>query len=218
MNQMHLKKIMGNVSVLNVLLLAVLVIFAANILPPLLNVNVSYTLPTAKKTAEQKQEGPAAEAQAPPAIEYTIVAEQNLFHPERKIPAEKKEEKPLPKPEFVLYGTMVSSDASLAFMEDRKAPLSTGRGKRQQTLKQGGSLSGFILSQVQEDRVIMTRGDEKIEVRVLNPTRAKSQAEAAPTAATGTQAAPIQPAPGSAGAVPRAPARRTVRTGTPPQQ
>ncbi len=67
-----------------------------------------------------------------------MISEQNLFHPERKIPPEKQQEKAVPKPDLFLYGTLITNDASYAFVEDKKAPYSTaGRGKRQTTLKKG---------------------------------------------------------------------------------
>ncbi|MEW6602028.1 MAG: type II secretion system protein N, partial [Nitrospirota bacterium] len=159
--------------VLNVLLLAVIIALAAYILPPLLEVNVAYTLPVAKKISEEKEEKPAV-AQPPSVMEYAVIAEQNVFNPERKIPAEKKDEKPLPKPEFVLYGTLIAGDTSMAFIEDLKAPYTTaGRGKRQRTLRVGGMLSGYTLSRVYTDRVVLVRGEERMEVRVLDQKKGR---------------------------------------------
>ncbi len=195
MNGTLLGKIMRNINVLNVLLLALVIALAAYILPPVLNVSVSYTLPAQKKVAQQKEVIPAV-VQPPSAMEYTVISEQNLFHPERKISAEKKDEKPLPKPEFVLYGTLITSDESLAFMEDRKAPQTTsGRGKRQRTLGLGGTFSGYTLSRIYEDRVIMARGEDKIEVRVhdLSKTRGVADTTPGPDSAVGTPAAPRKP-------------------------
>jgi len=166
---------MKNINALNLLLLAAVIAFAAYILPPLLEVNVAYTLPAPKKVSEEKEEKPAA-AQPPSVMGYTVIAEQNVFNPERKIPAEKKDDQPLPKPEFVLYGTLIAGDTSMAFMEDLKAPYTTvSRGKRQRTLRLGGNISGFTLSQIYQDRVIMARGDERVEVRVMDTTRAKAR-------------------------------------------
>jgi len=180
---------MRNINVLNVLLLAVIIALAAYILPPLLDVNISYTLPAPKKVAQEKGEQPAA-AQPPSVMEYTVIAEQNIFNPERKIPAEKKDEKPLPKPEFVLYGTLLAGDTSMAFLEDLKAPYTTaGRGKRQRTLRVGGVLSGYTLSQVYTDRVVLVRGEERMEVRVMDSHK---KARDTKTAAAGVQAPPAQ--------------------------
>jgi hypothetical protein len=179
---MILKSIFRHLNVLNLLLLTIIVAFAAYILPPLMNARVSYTPPAPKKIAESEEEKPAA-TPSPSVMEYAIVAEQNLFNPERKIPAEKKEEKPLPKPEFVLYGTLITADTSIAFLDDLKAPYnSPGRGKRQRTLRIGNALSGYTLSEVYPERVVMVRGEDRIELRVIDPSRAKAR-EGAPVAA-----------------------------------
>lgn len=100
-------------------------------------------------------------------LDYISIAEKNLFHPERKIPVEKtaEEAKPLPKPEFVLYGTTLLSDRSIAYLEDKKAPQSTpGRGKRVSVLAKGESLSGYVLEDVGRESVLMVRGNEKLTV------------------------------------------------------
>lgn len=194
--QMRLKSIFRHVNVLNLLLLTVIVAFAAYILPPLLNVKVSYTPPVPKKIVEGKEDKPV-ETPSPSVMEYTIIAEQNLFNPERKIPAEKKDEKPLPKPEFVLYGTLIAGDASIAFLDDLKAPYtSSGRGKRQRTLRIGNVLSGYTLSEVYPEKVVMVRGEDRIELRVIDPSRAKTRegaaVAAAPPAPAGSGAAAVQ--------------------------
>ncbi len=179
-----------NINVLNLILLGIIVSFAAYILPPLLNIKATYSPPVPKKTVEEKAEKPPEAAPPPSAMEYTIIAEQNLFNPERKIPTEKKDEKPLPKPEFVLYGTLITGDAQIAFLEDLKAPYTTpGRGKRQRTLRPGNTLSGYTLSEIHSDRVVMTRGEDRIELLVLDSSRAKSREFAGTVAAApGAQA------------------------------
>ncbi|MCL5422244.1 MAG: hypothetical protein M1461_07210 [Nitrospirae bacterium] len=212
---------MRNINVLNVLLLAVIIALAAYILPPLLEVNVSYTLPAPKKAAQEKEEQPAV-APPPSMMEYTVIAEQNVFNPERKIPAEKADEKPLPKPEFVLYGTLIAGDTSMAFMEDLKAPYTTaGRGKRQRTLRVGGVLSGYTLSQVYTDRVVLLRGEESMEVRVMDShkkargTEAAVAGQAPPARTPITQTLPSRVGgikPQGAGLPPG-----IVKEGTPPQ-
>ena len=94
-----------------------------------------------------------------------MISDKNLFHPERKIPLEKQPEKAIPKPDVFLYGTLITDDASYAFIEDKKAPYSTpGRGKRQITLKKGDSLSGYIVSEIEANRIVLVKGEEKVVV------------------------------------------------------
>jgi hypothetical protein len=113
-------------------------------------------------------------------MEFVVISEQNLFHPERKIPADKTAEESKPKPEFVLYGTLITGDTNLAFMEDLKAPFaSSGRGKRQRALHIGNSISGYTLTEVHPERVLLVKGDDRIEVAVYDPSHPKRHETAA---------------------------------------
>src|SRR4030042_1898455 len=165
---MHkVKKIFRNINLLNIILITSIIILANYIVLPMFNMNIRYTLPAGKKTIGDTDEKPA-DSHIPSLTDYTMIAEENLFHPERKIPAEKKEEQPLPKPDFVLYGTLITDDIRLAYLEDLKAPQSTlGRGKRQRTLHVGDSLSSYTLTEVYHDRIVMVKGDDRVEISLL---------------------------------------------------
>jgi type II secretory pathway component PulC len=125
----------------------------------------------------------------PPLQEYTVVAEKNLFHPDRVIPA-KKDDIAIPRPEFVLYGTLITSNVSIAYISDMKVPRSTpGRGQRQTGLKIGETMSGYTLKEVHHDRVVMVHGDDRIEIKVVGQESKKKRggtatATPAPTPAT----------------------------------
>lgn len=120
----------------------------------------------AEKDGSDMPQG-APDATAPPVQDYLIIAEQNLFHPERRIPPLTAE---VPRPEFILYGTLVSDSTRIAYLSDKKAVRSTpGRGKRQNSLKIGESLSGYQLKEVHFDHIVMVRGDDVIRVRVVTP-------------------------------------------------
>lgn len=178
------KYIFRNISVLNALLTAIIIVMALYTLLPQLHIDVNYILPSRKSPPDVKKTAPAEHA-VHSLSDYLTVAEDNLFHPERKIPPEKKtEEKPLPKPEFVLYGTIVAGDVLIAFLEDLKAPRSsTGRGNRQVAVRQGDVLSGFTLREVGNDKVSLVRGEEKITVQVRK-SRPKKETPAAAVKAT----------------------------------
>jgi len=197
---MRLNNVLRNINILNIILMAVVVAFAVYSVFPTLEMKVKYALPSAKNPAEKTDEE-SGEPEIPSITQYTSIADENLFHPERRIPPEKKEEVPLPKPEFVLYGTMISDDFSLAYLEDMKAPRNTpGRGKRQVALKKGDSMSGFILKEIQTDNVTMVRGEEKLIVAMNDPQKPKVRQEVAATPAAAAtapkqpQAAPATPA------------------------
>ena len=175
-----IKYFFKNITIVNILLLTVIISMANHSLLPFLSMQIKYTLPSQNPSAKAAEDG-QAEFSAPSPSDYTIISEENLFHPERIIPPEKKVEQELPKPEFVLYGTMVSDDISLAFLEDLKAPRNTpGRGKRQVALKKGDMFSGFTLKEIDADKIVMVRGEEKIIVSVVDPQKPKTREAPAP--------------------------------------
>ncbi len=193
-------KLLRNLNVLNLLLLAATLAFAVDRLLPLIDSPVAYTPPRVKAAPPKAPETPASPAPGANPLEFTVIAEQNLFHPERIIPPEKKAEPPLPKPEFVLYGTLITSDLGIAYLEDKKAaPVTTaGRGKRQTALKKGESMSGFLLKEIQADRVTLTRGEEILVVSLNDPQNPKMREGAAEPAKPGAVARPgTTPAPPS---------------------
>ncbi len=140
--------------------------------------DINYTVPKEKnlKNIQQTALSTVGTLDFSSLSDYSIISDENLFHPERKIPIEKKEEKPLPKPEFVLYGTLISENLSLAYLEDLKEPYtSPGRGKRQIPLRAGDTLSGFTLKEIYTDKVVMIRGEEKIVLNLTDPIRKKRE-------------------------------------------
>lgn len=140
--------------------------------------DINYTVPKEKKlkNIQQIALNTVGTLDFPSLSDFSIIGDENLFHPERKIPIEKKEEKPLPKPEFVLYGTLISENLSLAYLEDLKEPYtSPGRGKRQIPLRAGDTLSGFTLKEIYTDKVVMIRGEEKIVLNLTDPIRKKRE-------------------------------------------
>jgi hypothetical protein len=194
-------KFLRNIHVLNLALAAVILYFAYYLLFPLTERPVIYNPPPVKKAAPEKTEtGPPLQQTLNP-MEYIVIADQNLFHPERKIPPEKKAEAPLPKPEFVLFGTLITSDMEIAYLEDKKAPpvMTPGRGKRQTALKKGETLSGYILKELFKDRVVMNRGEETTVVYLNDAQSPKARegvpehGKTAPRAAAGTPPALSRP-------------------------
>ncbi len=174
----RLKAFIRNFSVLNLILLLITALFIFYIFLPRLEVHIQYKLPKAKAPQEKEKVEMRSGERTPLITDYAIVAEKNLFNPKREIPVEKKsaEEQSLSKPEFLLYGTLISGDVKLAYLEDLKAPRNTpGRGRRQIALKIGDTLSGFTLKEIHPDYIVMTRGDETIKIRVLENENKKQR-------------------------------------------
>jgi hypothetical protein len=213
---MHkLNYIFKNVNLLNIILIATIIVLANYILLPIFNKSVKFKLPPVKQTTGNNEEKPA-ESQIPFPSDYIMIAEDNLFHPERKIP-ETKGEQSLQKPEFVLYGTLITDKISLAYLEDLKAPNSTeGRGKRQTVLKKGDALSGYTLQEIEADKIAMVRGDERMVVYLNDPTNPKKrEVTEVATAATPAVQKPQRESTHARTKSPPTPRVRTERT-TPP--
>ena len=189
------RRLLGNLSVINVILVVLLVLFLGYSVFPMFGKTVRIRVPVPKKQPAAVPAQKAEEVKTPSPADYVVIAEQNLFHPERKIPVEKKDAAaPLPKPEFVLYGTLLTNDLHIAYMEDKKAPQnSPSRGKKQIPVKLGESLSGFTLKEIDTDKVVMVRGEERLIVNINDDAKYKTREAAAAVA----QPAPRQQPPPS---------------------
>ncbi len=184
--------ILKSIHLLNVLLVAAVAYVAVNLLYQHPNAGVAYKPPAVAQQAPEVKEEKPAQVQSPPLTDYMVVAEQNIFHPERKIPPEAKDEKALPRPEIFLYGTILADNMRLAYIEDRKSPQSTpGRGRRQTVVKQGDTISGFVVKSVEADRIVLTRGEEQM---IVNLTDSKKQREVV-TAPPAGQRGPVPGSP-----------------------
>jgi hypothetical protein len=169
-----LMRVLKYINLLNCILLGVSIFFLYGFLFPRLEKDVSFVVPPPIKKQAEKNIEESLTTQTLSPQEYRVVADQNLFHPDRIIPPEKKPETVLPKPEFVLYGTLITPDLQMAYLEDKKAPVtSPGRGQRQSALKIGESLSGFRVTEIRADKVILTRGEETMQVLLQEPGSSK---------------------------------------------
>ena len=217
------KLILRNVNVLNILLLVSAIFLFFEFDYPLLNRQVSVEQIEAKEVAIQNEEKIATENSASYA-DFVSIAEKNLFHPEREMP--KAEKAAVPKPELILYGTLITDDVSVAYVEDKKSPYSTpGRAKRQTALKKGGSIGGYVLREIEPNRIVLVRGEDRLVVlldetgkrmgdeKAASPLFKTPSGAFAPTSTV--PAAPQVTAPSTATAPPPRPV--TTPTSTPPR-
>ena len=162
--------LLGNVNMLNIILFMTAVFFAFYLLLPRYRLNIFSPSPLAAK--KLVQEKPEVRTRMLSLSDFSIIGDKNLFNPDRTIPIEKKVAEntlPMPEPEYILHGTLVSDSVSIAYLEDAKEPRTTpGRGRRQIALRKGGTLSGFTLKEVYPDRVVMVRGNETITVSIAD--------------------------------------------------
>ncbi len=165
--------LLRSINLLNILLAAAAVAAAHYIVLPRVNKDMNFHPPAVK--AEQAQaEGQKQKAESEPVvppIDFMLIADQNLFNPERKIPVEKPQAPPLPpRPELVLYGTLITGDTRVAYVEDLKSPMTTpGRGKRMKVLTIGDKVGDFMLKEIDPDMIILVRGSEVMTVDLADP-------------------------------------------------
>jgi hypothetical protein len=188
----RLKVLLRNINLLNVILVVIALLIANYVVLPLVDIKIKLN-PSNPKNIQEIKDEMISDVPSQSPSDYIVIAEHNLFHPQRIIPPEKKEEQPLPKPEFVLYGTLISDDISIAYMEDKKSPRSTpGRGKRQTALKKGDTMSGYTLKEIDHEHVVMVKGEESLIVKVIDPGMKKDREGGSPQPATQPQVSPQQ--------------------------
>lgn len=197
--------LLKQINLLNLILLAAIVVFVIFVLAPSFSTKIKVPVITGP-AVEQKKSEPAVQAAIPPLQEYAVVSEKNLFHPGRILPPLKKVED-VPRPELILYGTLITDVLRIAYLVDNKQPRSTpGRGRRQTALKLGETMSGYTLKEVLPDRIIMVRGDDRMEIKVIAPGIKKSRGGDGAVPVAAKPGSPALPPPGVAPAsIPPAP-------------
>ncbi len=189
------RSLLKSVTLLNLGLLAIAAAGIACAVYPLMDISVNVTPPALTDPAAGQGE-PTPGTHAPAYTDYALIADQNLFHPTRAITASGPA---LPRPEVILYGTLITDNMSIAYVEDRKSPRTTpGRGKRQIALKKGESLSGYVLTSVDRDRIELVKGGDKIVVHLSDQNKERSvestRSASAPAVQPRAAPAPAQPA------------------------
>ena len=182
----NLQYLLKSINLLNFLLLAVAITAIACAVVPLAELSVNVTPPAPTETGAGQPEEPSAGSQAPVYSDYASIAEHNVFHPLRRIPPDNKGDLAVPRPEVILYGTLITDDMRLAYVEDKKSPRTTpGRGKRQIALKKGETLSGYVLKEVEKDRIELVKGNDRIVVYLSDQNKARNGEAARPGASPG---------------------------------
>lgn len=208
--------LLRNVNLLNTILTIFIIMLFSYMVYPLLGLNVKLILPAVKKTMVDSEKE-AIQSQVPSPSDYSIIAEQNIFHSERKIPVVKSDEKAItPKPDIVLYGTLITDETSLAYIEDKKSPqITPGRGKRQTVLKKGDTFGGYAIKTIEADKIVMIREDDTMIVYLYDPQKPKTRESLA--SAIPPPPAPQQPA-HTPVQTPAAQQRQAVKEPAPPAE
>lgn len=212
-----LRYLIRNANVLNMVLFAIVIALIVGITLPLVRMRYAYSPPQVRPKPPV-EEVPSEFTGGRLPSDYAVIGETNLFHPERVIPVDRKAD--VPRPEIVLYGTAVDS-VRMAFIEDKKNPVTTpGRGVRQRIVRQGEVVSGYTVTRITQDRIVLARGDDSMTVMLSPPDKRKAgdtpsppAPQQPPTPARPPQSAPARP-PQSPSVSPARPNQTTP--GTPP--
>jgi hypothetical protein len=123
--------------------------------------------PAAAKAPAGNEEGPATKADRPLLADAKNIIERNLFDPERgatKV-AEVASAALQRIRSLVLLGTAVIGDSRYAvFLQPSESPAVKTPQTGQMRLKLGESFEGFRMSEIQDRRVVFTKGGSQVEV------------------------------------------------------
>ena len=159
LNICYSKKVLRNYFALNLLLIliaAFLGIRLHNVLTSDIEIPTKATAISPRKI-ENKHIRKGAHSDS---LSYDVITSKNLFHPSRSSMNKKPLEiaQPVTKSEIPqLFGTIITNEKKLAILEDRTT-------KKSNLYKVNASVSGFIVSQILENKVILLNGGESIEV------------------------------------------------------
>jgi hypothetical protein len=156
------------------------------------------------KPSEKKIEAlPVTEpAKGIPSIQpYVSIAEKNIFSPDRKdflVPG--RANKPIVRPQVVLYGVTIAGDYQAASVSNPGRPLRKGE-RETFTVKPGEKIGDYKLAKIFADRIILEADADSFEVFLYASRTPKKRIEAktetTPATITSTQSVPTTPDPGT---------------------
>ncbi len=182
----RIKAIIQQFHLLNIILMVLLILLVTRVAHLAFFSRPDYAEPREKvRISKSLEDARKHDADRPVSLitDYSMVTENNLFHPSRSVletNAQPIEADSKAAPEFVLYGTLITPEFSLAYLEDLKAPVVSSRGRKKQvTLRKGETLSGYTLKDIAEDQVIMS--DDDVEITIYLTAEKSRQPVSAPT-------------------------------------
>jgi hypothetical protein len=112
---------------------------------------------------------------------FRIIAEKNIFNPERKdfpspglTPAEQP--KPVVRPQVILSGGVISDDYQAASVSSPGRPLRKGE-REAMTLKLGSKIGEYKLAKISADRITFEAGGDSFEVLLYDRKKPKARVE-----------------------------------------
>ena len=91
---------------------------------------------------------------------YLVIVEKDLFRPSRTDPkTDSGTQISHPSELLKLFGTIIMNNEKIAILEDPST-------KKSKPYHINDSLSGFVITDIQKDKIVVLRGDEKIEIKL----------------------------------------------------
>ncbi len=155
------------------------------------------TKPSAKKLEALPITEPSKSI--PSVQSYISIAEKNIFSPDRKdFPILGGANKPVVRPQVVLYGVTIAGDYQAASLSNPGRPLRKGE-RETFTVKLGEKIGDYKLAKISGDRITLEVDGDSFEVFLYDSRMPKKRieikTETKPATITTTQPAPTTPAP-----------------------
>ncbi|MEI9479173.1 MAG: hypothetical protein WCO26_21730 [Deltaproteobacteria bacterium] len=139
----------------------------------------------APEKSETKNGNPSlmATTEEPASIKpYNVIPAKNVFSPERKdfpVPAAAvaDAQRPILRPQIVLYGVVITGDYESATVANPGRPLRTGE-REAFVVKIGEKIGEYKLAKILEDRIAMEGNGDTFEVLLYDPKNPKKRMEA----------------------------------------
>jgi hypothetical protein len=111
---------------------------------------------------------------------YILVAEKNIFNPERKefplVLSGSEVKKSAVRPQIILYGVTLSGDYESASIVNPGRPLRKGE-REMMTMKVGDLIGEYKLVKILRDRIMMEGTEDSIEVLLYDPKASKRRSD-----------------------------------------
>lgn len=152
-------------------------------------------LPVPSEGAPQKEAATSPETLAPP--DYQAIVQKDLFRPGRNESKQEEKSQPLTPPPR-LVGTAVMGEERRAYLED---PVSS----MVRSYRAKDVVAGFTVHEIQADRAVLSRGDDRVVVKLreIETLPSPYMPTSSPSIRTSTHegglgsAQPVQPSGGS---------------------
>ena len=168
MNRNYLIK---NINLINLVLIVFIVFLGfkfSTVLKEPLNIPVITTTNNIKDTLKKPKI--KKEKQIKPA-DYDIIFQKDLFRRSRSPKKEISKTPPTPpfpegKPQ--LFGTIIMSDVNIAFIKEIDH-------KKTKAYSLGDKISSFVITDIQEDKVTIAKGDQSIQMKLMDSQKIREK-------------------------------------------